>query len=459
MTGSLRGLCVFALLIATAFGTVAQEVEPPPYDSWTYVGVEDLSEIMETLFADYILGIDPDMAPAPEDIEEGESALRAIRGRISPILLSPDGTQVLAFGRLRVRETHPVFGERPEFYCIYTIDTQTLRCELLAEEIRPEDEVYLMRWSPDGSRIIFHQDHFNRQEESDLWEIDVETLAVTNITDDGSTARLVGPETEGIFQPDFAPTFDPNTGDLYFFRSMRTEEWFSFDLYIWEAGAEAPEMLYDLSAAVPEGHYWPPFISSVDLSPDGTQMTFLTTAINEDLHRYKVWQLDLTTGDLRVVFSTAGEWLLDSPAFMDGALYYPIQIVWLPDGERVLVFLSGITEQSGGTNLMVLNMINGDAEFQFDYAGFESFSEVFASDIWQTQVRYYALISPDGGTLIYPTQFGGFYTQPIDLSAPPAQISTVEETIFPIDRHLAMLRLAPNGRVLMRDFLLTFDAQ
>jgi hypothetical protein len=112
--------------------------------------------------------------------------------------------------------------------CVYRFDNDETSCTPWADNARlNSDRLNLAVWSPDSRQIILHEDFFIRLCDSDIWSFDVESSTFTNLTDDGYYGGLLNTDEGAQINVDFAPTFEPNTGDLYFLRLSTAEESFS----------------------------------------------------------------------------------------------------------------------------------------------------------------------------------------------------------------------------------------
>jgi len=130
--------------------------------------------------------------------------------------LSPNGQWLLA-QRL---------GEGGFELCVFEANSLTEQvCAALEEQINPAGTA----WSPDSTRIAFTEYCCQgaRLRESDLWVLEVESGALTNLTDDGVEGELFQRAEAGAsFLIDTFPAWSPDSEMLVFSRSEVTAgEW------------------------------------------------------------------------------------------------------------------------------------------------------------------------------------------------------------------------------------------
>lgn len=137
-----------------------------------------------------------------------ERTLRVPGARI--IGLSPDGTW-LAVERGRGR------------ICVHAV--KTLAEQACAELPTGRLDLRTVAWSPDSTRLAFTEDWARYFFESDLWVLDVETGALSNLTDDGARGGILRPEPEGAeAQIDGVPAWSPDGSALVFARTPSTRD-------------------------------------------------------------------------------------------------------------------------------------------------------------------------------------------------------------------------------------------
>lgn len=247
--------------------------------------------------------------------------------------LSPDGMLLAWYGR--------------DSICVLTIEDGNETC--YSDENLPGYMTTGLYWSPTSQMIAFHEDAVRGSIESDIWLLDLTSGHVTNLTDDmfyGSYA-----DAEATVNLDLLPTWDPATGDLYFFRVTRTVEGSVTNaLYRFRAGDLASsteaELVVDLTDTFPD--MFPVYDlditslnGSTDISPDGTTLAFITRPDLDHLDTAAVWLMDLASGDLRVAAQRADIMNVGAPAwYWEEAMSASDRLdglAWLPDNKTLIV--------------------------------------------------------------------------------------------------------------------------
>ncbi len=300
-------------------------------------------------------------------------------------------------------------NDTDDLFCRYDLDDSALQCGVLLNRtagFRPQLEQ--MSWSPDGTKIAMNEDTFNRAYESDIWVLDVATLAFLDMTNDGVFGGWLD-EDPTTFQLDYTPVWSPTTGDLYFFRSVRRDEAWSTELWRLPKDSTQSEQVLDLGFemqlfTVTNQAY-------AAMSPDGK---FIAVApwSHEPPSYPGVWLIDLaakqmtplvTSEDIQTAWpSWADEERLNQ---MDGAALWIQQIVWSPSGKDVIVktFNPQYIRKMQTANFLTVNVQDKTITALADY-------EPFGSDQALTNAvlnePYFAvpgvgIIAPDGGSLFY----------------------------------------------------------
>jgi Tol biopolymer transport system component len=123
------------------------------------------------------------------------------------VSMSPDGRLVAAV-------------EPNTTLCIYTAETvEQVRCADLSEipaGVRTEDIV----WSPDSTRLAFSENVFRYFRDGDLWVMDAQTGALTNLTDDHYDGSVMIGADDGVtYYADVAPSWTPDSQFITFSRT------------------------------------------------------------------------------------------------------------------------------------------------------------------------------------------------------------------------------------------------
>ena len=196
--------------------------------------------------------------------------------------LSPDGTR---------------YAYKNETICIYTIAGEELVCTPDDEESRDvlarvDNET--VRWSPDGRWLVMTQNALVYLTDSDLWVVDTESGALTNVTDDGYDDSIFpASDVPPSVVVDLAPRWLPD-GRIVFIRYQQ-----SFGAP--EAYAVSPEggeaerlgQLSDLDV-------FPAYV--LDVSPDGEQLAYNIYSREEG--ESGVWVYDIAADQPEHVLET-----------------------------------------------------------------------------------------------------------------------------------------------------------
>ena len=137
------------------------------------------------------------------------------------ISMSPDG-RLLAAARPAARYLD---GE----LCTYDVTTLAERACADLSGLRAGFDIGSLRWSPDGSRLVFAERVFDVLLDGDLWLMDAETGDLTNLDDDHADGRLLprGPDDTpaGAFTLPVSPTFTPDGTAVTYSRSYLWGDW------------------------------------------------------------------------------------------------------------------------------------------------------------------------------------------------------------------------------------------
>jgi hypothetical protein len=103
--------------------------------------------------------------------------------------------------------------------CIWDIATLAPTCAGADLRIDPES----MTWAPDSTAVAFTLDAMRAAEESDLYIYDLETGALTNLTDEGIAGSLLTEAVTSEALIDTLPAWSPDSQELAFVRSVRRD--------------------------------------------------------------------------------------------------------------------------------------------------------------------------------------------------------------------------------------------
>lgn len=344
-----RELCLLLIVVlATAAGTAAAQGGEIDGAGLRFVGMVPLTEIEDT----YAVEIDFHSA-----------------------MVSPDGT-LLAWAS---------GGD----ICVLALENGGETC--YGDENQPVRVGSALYWSPTSQAVAFHEDPLRWMHESDIWLLDLTGGQYTNLTDDGLYGSFM--DIDDTVDLDLVPTWDPVTGDLYFFRVTRTVEGgVANALYRFRAGdiltGAGPELVVDLTGdfAEPFPVYDMSYVSldgSADISPDGTTLAFIARPELNQAEAVNVWLLDLASGEYRAVarqseIVSAGvpAWYLEDSAsqadWLEG-------LAWLPDNKTLVTtsFNGRYGLESMAPALFVLDTTSGDVTSLRDLSAIPDFKSYF----------------------------------------------------------------------------------
>ena len=150
-------------------------------------------------------------APSPAPI--GVVSSRHIQIPDTRILsMSPDGRLIAA--------VRPAVGYRRGGLC--TFDVETL-AEVACASLEPLEaglRLESVAWSPDSTHLALAEEAFTFLKDGDLWLMDGETGALTNLDDDGYSGTLFGSDVgAGTITVPTTPTFTPDGSAVTYSRS------------------------------------------------------------------------------------------------------------------------------------------------------------------------------------------------------------------------------------------------
>ena len=352
---------------------------------------------------------------------------------ISPISvqLSPDGTRLAA-------------NIGSEGTCVAQLDALKIDCYPWPERLKPVD----LYWSPGSDMMILHSDVVRYMMESDLWLLDLADGSYTNLTNDGAD-EVLGNDNALL---DLVPTWNPATGDLYFFRSHRVESSeYTNGLYRIAAGENGrptgqPELVADLtpisSAALPvynsPGQYL--LNGSAQITPDGTRLVALVRSYPLNPATTGIWLIDLPGGELSLLATWADvigvgmpAWVLERPTAM------PDGLAWLPDGSGVVIVdVDGVNFQQPNALGRLIAVPDGTVTPLLDFSGIADKSDYDTGQSpygtpWRYDQMWGAALLPDGSALVYTSRA---------LTSPDAPDPGFSAVTFPLSADAVPVRLA-----------------
>ncbi len=367
-------------------------------------------------------------------------------------ILSPDGSKIAWDDEVGV--------------CVYTFADDETECtpwDGYAEGLRT-GRYNLPAWSPDGRQIAYAENFFLYFNESDIWTFDVETKTFTNRTDDDYYGGLLRNGEWADVPIDYAPTWNPATGDLYFFRSMQRDEagddepgW-TIGLYRLDENGE-PKLIRDLTFDVPVLSIY----RGIAFSPDGTQLAIPVLPNDAETNPASgIWLLDLASDSFEQIV-TLDELNAIVPEWETNPLY-PLTVEWAQDGLVVLMesgAYSGLVSQA-----VFVKVPTGAVKPVIDYRPFASPADFINARTEgpspETDSPFTGVVSPDGeaywylGLTFNPSE-GTIYQAGLPPEGLPEALESVDFEVLPAHEPLATV--SRDGKALLYNFLLTFEQQ
>jgi dipeptidyl aminopeptidase/acylaminoacyl peptidase len=313
-------------------------------------------------------------------------------------------------------------------------------------------------WSPDGRFLAFSESFFDRLIESDIWILDVETGLIEDKTDDQvfSDALKLDEKTP----IDYLPTWNPATGELYFFRSMRLEDSWSTALYRLPEEGD-PELIVDLSVSLPIlSVYQRPAIS-----PDGTQMAVSVIAQQWEEERNGLYLIDLADGGLTKVAELADlqaglpEWATENSRFV------PETIAWVGDEALVVSTTNRQARSVPNQNIVSIDLNDGTVMPLVDLSDAESQTDFLKSSSESGRIARIGVVPPDSEVFL-ALRFGlNFEAANIAAEPLPPDAASEPTTVGEIPEFGIMPGTTPetfvsrDGKALLFGWILTFEQE
>ena len=154
-------------------------------------------------------------------------------------------------------------------------------------------------WSPDSTRLAFSEQTFVTFKDGDLWVMDAQTGALTNLTDDqydGSVLFLAEGDDDVAFSVQLSPAWTPDGQNLTFSSSQ-----FQGNEMLGNTIAQLPadgsgelETLTQVSATEPGAAYF-----GTGWSPDGASFYYSVAYPDRNNPDNGIWVYDKATGSTR----------------------------------------------------------------------------------------------------------------------------------------------------------------
>lgn len=244
-------------------------------------------------------------------------------------VLSPDG-KIIAYST-------------QDSLCLYMLADQSKNCTSWPPLFR---EIPSLNWSPDSKYITFTENFFMYFRISNIWVFDVAKGIITDRTDQGVHGNFLKfVENKQPVDVDFLPTWNPATGDLYFFRSRRDQSTITLALYRMAPDRGDPMLVGDLTTYFSNAPY--PFYSMLNegfldgpttISPDGKQIAGVARLTKKEDFRNGIWTIDLSDGTPHFDVSSAHGFNGGLPSWQRDPLPVIQSLAWTKD-QAGLVFV------------------------------------------------------------------------------------------------------------------------
>jgi Tol biopolymer transport system component len=227
-----------------------------------------------------------------------------------------------------------------------------------------------IRWSPDGRYLVLTENFFKFFHDSDIWMLDTQGMALTDITDDGQTRFNLTAPARDAPPIDVVPRWTAD-GRLVFLRY--TGQGTNYDPpYVFTIRPDGSDLQQ-------VGHLETDqkiSVSALAVSAEGQLAYNWRSSDNEALSG--VWISDLDGGHARLAWHNA-----DDPSQV------PVAVDWSPDGQYVAV---ATPPNSGGS-------YDPEASFWRAVRVSDGQETLFSSDHFVWSVGW----SPDGGAIVFTT--------------------------------------------------------
>ena len=387
-----------------------------------------------------------DAAPLAEITGSGERPYNPI--------LSPDGSAVA--------------WEEEEATCVYRFEEAETECFGWPRTAALRSSRYnLPAWSPDGRYIAQTENLFLMFRDSDVWTLDTQTGRFVDRTDDGYLGGLMSSDQPDDLPLDYLPTWNPATGELYFFRSQKREPVLvdtGYTLQLYKLGADGgePELVRDLTMAVPGplSVYRP-----VAFSDDGAKLALLVLPQNyRESPGAGVWVLDLDNNGADMVANLARltaalpEWAREGTIPMSLAWAGDDLVVWMENGQygnglaRTPVYLD--METGAATSLIDYSAFDEPSDYLNAGADHRSvYDNLIAGAVLPGGGAYWVLAAPRGNNDVGMAVFSLPFPE---ADGEPALIAEVDQQFGPGQESLPTV--SADGKLLMLHTLFTLQA-
>lgn len=257
------------------------------------------------------------------------------------MFLSPDGTSLALLNNANIC-VYPVTFEAPfeADFCIDSLEAVDGRFSHFDGEST--------RWAPDSRSFVIAQRAFQYAIDSDIWQVDLQTQTITNLTDDGVADSIISEDFTGMV--DVAPSWSPDSEWVYFIRYAGEDR--LPELHRVSRDGETTELV---QALTPLSSY---AIFAQTISPDGEQVAYNYAPSARSIEN-EVNLADLNSGDVTRIF------ISPNPAHWVYAMQYA------PDGTQLMVNMPmyfsqyGMTVEDIEASVPRILSLENDGDFQY----------------------------------------------------------------------------------------------
>jgi hypothetical protein len=322
--------------------------------------------------------------------------------------------------------------QRGHAVCLYTFANETTECSPYPEDLTG---IINMAWSPDSNYVAFTENFPRNFHESDIWIYSIENGRFHNITNDdvwrGDFIKAGGEDAT----IDLHPLWNPENGDLYFFRTVRGEDTSTNTIQRFAAdellSGDMPEMVLDLAQYIetPYTVYsyddYDNFPSAV-ISADGKQLAILIRPHDPEVAQWGVWLSDLGSGTLEQII-TLGD--MKNPVFhiegsMEDALLTPNGIAWIANDGLIVTITDPTRAAVMPNNVLYYDIETEALSILVDFSDIEDPSQyLIADNDGMAPIAYeprIVAISPNSNAIYYTGN--PRYSQDVSIMAlPPSE--------------------------------------
>lgn len=292
------------------------------------------------------------------------------------VSVSPDGSMVAAL------------GSDGDQLCIVTAPAgETISCTDLKAQDLDLDQTSI-DWSPDGKSIVFASNVFRYFRDGDLYQVDIATGEVTNLTDDNyeGGVPILGDDPDLPDEPlllDIIPRYSPDGRQLAFSRTIWDKKGSGStpsELWVLDLQSGEARKIARVSPGVPGALYF-----NLDWAPDGGTIYATIGYPDPDETDNGIWAFDLATNKSTQLAGANPDLENAYPAVMDISPRGDLMTVYFP------MILGQYAMQKSGFG--VLNLETGELTM------LEAPAEFLTGEI---RGRLFAPgFTPDGSSLIY----------------------------------------------------------